>query len=186
MRSNHTIGCQTVEHGTTFHNEGQLLLNGDGLNGEPQDQFWVAGVPFPSAVSRTDRGVVGRRRLVFRPAEQRSRALVRSDARWRFICGPAGRLLDEGVLLAISAAKYLRQSTAASRYRRPVGIVIGRRHWSNFVPAGFPVISSAREASVGGMRAFVRFRYRNQDGSPLNRSPGPALPCLILLHTIRS
>ena len=43
----HTIGCQIVEHGTTFYTEDQLLVGyGDGA---PDDQFWVAGVPFPFA-----------------------------------------------------------------------------------------------------------------------------------------
>lgn len=41
------IGCRSVEHGTTFHTEDQHLITGDELGGVSQDQFWVAGVPFP-------------------------------------------------------------------------------------------------------------------------------------------
>ncbi len=42
----HTIGCQIVEHGTTFSNEDQLFVCCDESNGGPDDEFWVAGVPF--------------------------------------------------------------------------------------------------------------------------------------------
>ena len=41
------IGCQTIEHGTTFQTEDQLIIGGDELGGVPQDRFWVCGVPFP-------------------------------------------------------------------------------------------------------------------------------------------
>ena len=43
------LGCTAIEHGTTFHTEDQLLINGYELNGAPTDRFWVAGVPFPFA-----------------------------------------------------------------------------------------------------------------------------------------
>jgi hypothetical protein len=43
----HTIGCRNIEHGTTLASEDQLIINGDELHGAPDDQFWVAGVPFP-------------------------------------------------------------------------------------------------------------------------------------------
>ena len=29
------LGCTTIEHGTTFHTEDQLLISGDELNGAP-------------------------------------------------------------------------------------------------------------------------------------------------------
>jgi hypothetical protein len=35
------IGYQTIEHGTTFQTEDQLIIGG-----VPQDRFWAAGVPF--------------------------------------------------------------------------------------------------------------------------------------------
>ena len=40
------IGYQTVEHGTTFQTEDQLIIGADALGGVPQDRFWAAGVPF--------------------------------------------------------------------------------------------------------------------------------------------
>ena len=40
------IGYQTIEHGTTFQTEDQLIIGGDELGGVPQDRFWAAGVPF--------------------------------------------------------------------------------------------------------------------------------------------
>ena len=40
------IGYQTIEHGTTFQTEDQLIVSGDELGGVPQDRFWAAGVPF--------------------------------------------------------------------------------------------------------------------------------------------
>ena len=40
------IGYQTIEHGTTFQTEDQLIIGGDELSGVPQDRFWAAGVPF--------------------------------------------------------------------------------------------------------------------------------------------
>ena len=43
----HALGCKTVEHGTTFPTENQLLVVGDELDGAPCDEFWVTGVPFP-------------------------------------------------------------------------------------------------------------------------------------------
>ena len=43
----HTIGCRSIEHGTTLASEDQLIINGDELDGVPDDRFWVAGVPFP-------------------------------------------------------------------------------------------------------------------------------------------
>ena len=42
-----TIGTATVEHGTTFYTEDQLIVGYDEQDGTPDDQFWVAGVPFP-------------------------------------------------------------------------------------------------------------------------------------------
>jgi hypothetical protein len=42
-----TIGRQTVEHGTTFASEDQLLINGNELPGMPAHQFYARGVPFP-------------------------------------------------------------------------------------------------------------------------------------------
>jgi hypothetical protein len=41
------IEYQTIEHGTTFQTEDQLIIGGDELGGVPQDRFWAAGVPFP-------------------------------------------------------------------------------------------------------------------------------------------
>jgi hypothetical protein len=41
------LGCVTIEHGTTFHTEDQVLITGDELNGASTDLFCVAGVPFP-------------------------------------------------------------------------------------------------------------------------------------------
>ena len=41
------IGYQTIEHGTTFQTEDQLIVSGDEVGGVPEDRFWVAGVPFP-------------------------------------------------------------------------------------------------------------------------------------------
>ena len=43
----HTIGCQSIEHGTTLASEDQLIIDGDELVGVPDDRFWVTGVPFP-------------------------------------------------------------------------------------------------------------------------------------------
>jgi hypothetical protein len=40
------IGYQTIEHGTTFQTEDQLIIGADELGGVPQDRFWAAGVPF--------------------------------------------------------------------------------------------------------------------------------------------
>ena len=40
------IGFQTIEHGTTFQTEDQLIIGGDALAGVSQDRFWAAGVPF--------------------------------------------------------------------------------------------------------------------------------------------
>jgi hypothetical protein len=40
------LGYQTIEHGTTFQTEDQLIIGGDELGGVPQDRFWAAGVPF--------------------------------------------------------------------------------------------------------------------------------------------
>ena len=40
------IGYQTIEHGTTFQTEDQLIIGGDELGGVPKDRFWAAGVPF--------------------------------------------------------------------------------------------------------------------------------------------
>ena len=40
------IDCGDFEHGTTFATEDQLIVNGDELEALPEDQFWVAGVPF--------------------------------------------------------------------------------------------------------------------------------------------
>jgi hypothetical protein len=37
---------QTIEHGTTFQTEDQLIIGGDELGGVPEDRFWAAGVPF--------------------------------------------------------------------------------------------------------------------------------------------
>ena len=42
-----TIGTATVEHGTTFWTEDQLIRGYDEQDGAPDDQFWVTGVPFP-------------------------------------------------------------------------------------------------------------------------------------------
>ena len=42
-----TIGTATVEHGTTFYSEDQLVIGYDEQNGTQGDQFRVAGVPFP-------------------------------------------------------------------------------------------------------------------------------------------
>ena len=41
------IGYQTIEHGTTFQTEDQLIVSADEVDGAPSDQFWAAGVPFP-------------------------------------------------------------------------------------------------------------------------------------------
>ena len=43
----HTIGCRSIEHGTTLASEDQLIIDGGDLDGVPNDRFWVAGVPFP-------------------------------------------------------------------------------------------------------------------------------------------
>ena len=40
------LGYQTIEHGTTFQTEDQLIIGGDELGGAPADRFWAAGVPF--------------------------------------------------------------------------------------------------------------------------------------------
>jgi hypothetical protein len=40
------IGYQTIEHGTTFQTEDQLIIGGDELGGVPQDRFCAAGAPF--------------------------------------------------------------------------------------------------------------------------------------------
>jgi hypothetical protein len=40
------IGYRSIEHGTTFQTEDQLIIGGDELGGVPQDRFWAAGVPF--------------------------------------------------------------------------------------------------------------------------------------------
>ena len=40
------IGYQTIEQGTTFQTEDQLVIGRDELSGVPQDRFWAAGVPF--------------------------------------------------------------------------------------------------------------------------------------------
>ena len=37
----------SIEHGTTLASEDQLIIDGDELDGVPDDRFWVAGVPFP-------------------------------------------------------------------------------------------------------------------------------------------
>jgi hypothetical protein len=42
-----TIGCQTIEHGTTFATEDQLIIDGDEHDQMPQHWFRVAGVSFP-------------------------------------------------------------------------------------------------------------------------------------------
>jgi hypothetical protein len=42
-----TIGCQTIEHGTTFATEDQLIITGDEAEHMPKHWFNVAGVPFP-------------------------------------------------------------------------------------------------------------------------------------------
>lgn len=42
-----TIGYSTVEHGTTFATEDQLLINGDELPEIPAHRFYARGVPFP-------------------------------------------------------------------------------------------------------------------------------------------
>ena len=42
-----TIGCQIVEHGTTLASEDQLIVGYDEQDGAPDDEFRVAGVPFP-------------------------------------------------------------------------------------------------------------------------------------------
>ncbi len=41
------IGYQTIEHGTTFQTEDQLIIGGDELGGVPQDRFWAAGCRLP-------------------------------------------------------------------------------------------------------------------------------------------
>ena len=43
----HTIGCWSIEHGTTLASEDQLIIDGSELDGVPDDRFWVVGVPFP-------------------------------------------------------------------------------------------------------------------------------------------
>jgi hypothetical protein len=42
----HTIGSQSVEHGTTFPTEDQLFVDAD-QDRPPEPCFWVSGVPFP-------------------------------------------------------------------------------------------------------------------------------------------
>jgi hypothetical protein len=41
------IGCQSIEHGTTFCTEDQLIINGDETDQMPEHWFRVVGVPFP-------------------------------------------------------------------------------------------------------------------------------------------
>jgi hypothetical protein len=45
----HAIGCQIAEHGTTFHTEDQLFVDGDEAGYLPEHRFMVAGVPFTFA-----------------------------------------------------------------------------------------------------------------------------------------
>ena len=43
----HIIGCRTIEHGTTFYTEDQLIVGYDEQDAASGDQFWMVGVPFP-------------------------------------------------------------------------------------------------------------------------------------------
>src|ERR1700760_1258601 len=40
------IGCQAIEHATTFSTEDQLLIDADGMDHSREDTFTVVGDPF--------------------------------------------------------------------------------------------------------------------------------------------